>query len=634
MLIKYRPEIDGLRAIAVLSVVFYHADFIFNGHNPIPGGFLGVDVFFVISGYLITSIILREVEQGSFSYLSFYERRARRILPALFLVMLATIPFAWNTLLPDAMLDYSSSALSSLFMVSNYTFAYADSYWGEPSALKPLLHTWSLSVEEQFYVFFPIFILILWRTAKKSIFKVMALLFFVSLIYAEYMRRTNPEFAFFLLPSRGWELMAGALLAKGKGFSFLKNIPLKKLMPCIGMAMVIIPIFMFSKNTPHPSLLTLIPVLGTVILIQFANQEELIGRALSAKPVVAIGLISYSLYLWHFPVFAFDRIINGELTLQDKLINILASLILATLSYFLIEKTTRNKNITSKTVFFSLVSISFVVLLTFNIQVIRTDGYESRFVDFSKLVKYLNYDFKEDFLSHKCFLHKEDMLLDEPFSKCEYNAESGNKPTLMLWGDSNAAHLVPGIRKVYQNEYDLLIRTSTGCGAFIGLEVRARPNCREITDDILKLAIKTKPQKLIIAGLWKIEFPPLLEKTLMALLDAGVSNIEIIGPAPRWKHSLPQALINYGKTKKQTRALPKYLTDPTHQKIFEIEAALKAMTKNLDVKYTSILDLVCKPKLGCLTHTDSDNSLIQWDYGHLTSSGSIYIMQQIKKQQE
>jgi len=547
--------------------------------------------------------------------------------------MLASIPFAWDRMLPVGMLDYSSSALSSLFMVSNYWFAHADSYWGAPSALKPLLHTWSLSVEEQFYVFFPIFILATWKVSKKSIFSVMCVLFVASLMYAEYMRRTNPEFAFFLLPSRGWELLAGALLAKGQNISLFDSERLKKTLPIIGLGMMVVPMFLFTKNTPHPSLLTLIPVLGTVLLIGFSNQNELIGRFLGTRLMRSVGLISYSLYLWHFPIFAFDRIKNGELELHDKFENIAISLVLATISYFLIEKTTRNKAITPKAVFLSLIGAAFMVLIVFNAQGYRSDGYSSRFVDFSKLIKYQHYSYEKDFLSHTCFLHPEDMLIEKPFSKCAYNAESKGKPTLMLWGDSNAAHLIPGVFDVYQQDYQLLIRTASGCGAFIGLDVPRRRTCRQITDDIFDLVVQTKPEKLVIAGLWKKEFPPLLEKTLIALLKAGVENIEIIGPAPRWQGGLPRSLINYGKGSEHIRSLPKYLKNPLHQEVFDIEEAMKKMTGKLGIKYTSIVGLVCKPNLGCLTHTGDDEDLFQWDYGHLTSSGALYLMRKIKAQQ-
>ena len=204
MSIKYRPEIDGLRAIAVIAVVLFHAEFAFTGFDPFKGGYLGVDVFFVISGFLITSIILREVQAGTFTFAHFYERRARRILPALFLVMLVSVPFAWELMLPAAFKDYAASIASSLLFGSNFWFWQGDSYWGEPASLKPFLHTWSLSVEEQFYVVFPIMVLLIWRYAQRALWGTLIVILVTSLVLAEMKSKSSPESAFYLLPALAW----------------------------------------------------------------------------------------------------------------------------------------------------------------------------------------------------------------------------------------------------------------------------------------------------------------------------------------------------------------------------------------------------------------------------------------------
>ena len=213
-MLKYRREIDGSRAIAVAAVVLYHADFTFRGLTVFKGGFIGVDIFFVISGYLITSIILREMAENKFSFAGFYERRARRILPALFTVMLASIPFAWMYMLPKALKEYAGSVLSGLAFGSNIWFWQEASYWTEPSALKPLLHTWSLSVEEQFYVLFPVALVLIWKFARRYLTSLFVLGFLLSLQLAHSGSVRFPDESFYLLPSRGWELLAGALLAK------------------------------------------------------------------------------------------------------------------------------------------------------------------------------------------------------------------------------------------------------------------------------------------------------------------------------------------------------------------------------------------------------------------------------------
>ncbi len=341
---KYRPEIDGIRAVAVLSVVIYHAKFTIFGIAVLSGGFIGVDVFFVISGYLITSIILREVQQGTFRFADFYERRARRILPALFAVMLVSVPFAWAYLLPDTLKEYALSLLSSLAFFSNVLFWLQDSYTATPSELKPFLHTWSLSVEEQFYVFFPIVLLLLSRFMPQRILFCLWTVFAISLMLAQFGSRAFSDANFFLLPSRGWELMAGALLAKME----MQNSPaLRKASSAwvvnLALFILVVSLFLFTESTAHPSLLTVFPVLVTVLLIANRNTELVVVRLLASPVMVFVGLISYSLYLWHFPIFAFARIRGVVLDSIDKIVMIVMSVMVAVLAYYCIEKPLRNR---------------------------------------------------------------------------------------------------------------------------------------------------------------------------------------------------------------------------------------------------------------------------------------------------
>lgn len=357
---RYRPEIDGLRAIAVLPVMFFHA-----GFTAFGGGYVGVDVFFVISGYLITSIILSEKQAGTFSLANFYERRARRILPALFLVMAVSIPFAWLWLLPEDLKDFSASVASISVFLSNWLFYKQSSYFDADAESKPLLHTWSLAVEEQYYVLFPALIILLWKYSRKQILPVLMLLALASLAYAQHRVLVNPSAAFFFLPARFWELLAGALLA----FHMLRNrTPHQgsQLVGIAGLALILYAVFGFDRDTPFPSLYTLVPVAGAMLVILGASPHTYAGRLLGMKPLVAVGLISYSAYLWHQPLFVYARHLSvGEPGTLTMLGLFAASMALAYLSWRFVEKPFRNSSLVSRKtliVFGTTVSSMFVAL--------------------------------------------------------------------------------------------------------------------------------------------------------------------------------------------------------------------------------------------------------------------------------
>jgi peptidoglycan/LPS O-acetylase OafA/YrhL len=311
MKITYRPEIDGLRAIAVGAVILYHSQITIFGHQPFKGGFIGVDIFFVISGYLITSIILKELLiNGSFSFKHFYERRIRRILPALIFVMLVSLPFAWIYLLPSSFVDFSKSILYSLGFSSNFYFHYSGQQYGALDGLfKPFLHTWSLSVEEQYYIIFPIVLLIVFKYFRKYIIHILILSFIISLGLADWGSRNHPTFNFYVLPTRVWELLAGSILAYfeiTKGHRS-KHQTLNLILPTIGLLLIGHSILFFNNKMFHPSFYTLSPIIGVCLIIWFSHKDELVIKILSTKLFVGIGLISYSLYLWHYPIFALSR---------------------------------------------------------------------------------------------------------------------------------------------------------------------------------------------------------------------------------------------------------------------------------------------------------------------------------------
>ena len=339
---KYRPEIDGLRAIAVLPVIFFHA-----GFAAFSGGFVGVDVFFVISGFLITSILINDIESGKFSIRNFYERRMRRILPALFLVSIISVIMGWFMLAPTDFAELSTSLIAVALFVSNIFFWQESDYFGNAAELQPLLHTWSLAVEEQFYILYPILLFALWRLGQKKLILILSFIFFISLALAQYAAGEFQSANFYLLPTRAWELMLGAitvLLLRRETANTATRIQ-REWASWIGLFLIFISIFTFNESTPTPSLYTLMPTFGTALLIYYLNSGVLIARLLSNKLVIGIGLISYSAYLWHQPIFAFARYRTiGELSGFSYIILIAVVLFLAYLSWQIIEKPFRDRN--------------------------------------------------------------------------------------------------------------------------------------------------------------------------------------------------------------------------------------------------------------------------------------------------
>jgi peptidoglycan/LPS O-acetylase OafA/YrhL len=425
---QYRAEIDGLRALAVLPVILFHA-----GFEWFSGGFVGVDVFFVISGYLITIILIEDIENRRFSIVNFYERRARRILPALFFVMLLCIPFAWMWMLPEQMKDFSQSLIAVSLFASNILFWQESGYFDAVAEEKPLLHTWSLAVEEQYYLLFPIFLILVWRFGKNKVFWMIVVIASISLMLSEWGWRNKPSANFYLSPSRAWELFAGSIAAfivQKKGVK--KNNPLALL----GLFSIVFSVFFYDETTPFPSIYALVPVIGVVMLILYADKETLAAKLLSTKGFVAIGLTSYSAYLWHQPLFAFTRIKYGELqSIEIAIVLILCSFLLAFFSWKYVEAPFRNKTKISRKVIFLLSVIGMVTFIIIGILGHKSEGFPNRFKN------------NAIFLTGQAKLHGNYGLS----SACEKNFVEGGEcatsetPEILVWGDSYAMHLVPGI---------------------------------------------------------------------------------------------------------------------------------------------------------------------------------------------
>jgi peptidoglycan/LPS O-acetylase OafA/YrhL len=402
MKINYRPEIDGLRAVAVLSIILYHCNLSIFGMSLFEGGFVGVDIFFTISGYLITSIILKEIyATGSFSFKHFYERRIRRIIPAFLFVIICSLPFAYILLLDSSLQDFSRSIIASIFFLSNFYFWGTNNIYGqESSLLKPFLHTWSLSIEEQFYILFPIIVLIIFTYFKKYFFKIIFSIFIISIIFATWSANTDMNFKlqiyksfninffsnsnFYLLPSRLFELLLGSLLSYMKinnvGTKSLKSYKILYVtFPGIGFFLIIYSIFFYNDKMFLPSFYSLIPLTGTCLIIWYSKKDEFFTKILSSKIFIFFGLISYSLYLFHYPIFAFARIIYAfDHSIFIKILLIITTIIISIFSYYFIEKPFRNKKIISLEKLITMVLIMSVLIISFNLYILKENGIKSR----------------------------------------------------------------------------------------------------------------------------------------------------------------------------------------------------------------------------------------------------------------
>ena len=454
MKINYYPEVDGLRAIAVFGVIFYHLDITLLNKNILSGGFIGVDIFFVISGYLISLIILQEIKTtGNFSFKNFYEKRIRRIVPAYLISVLFTLPFVFILLLDGGLRDFARSLISTIFFLSNIYFWGTDNVYGaEYSLSQPLLHTWSLSVEVQFYILFPVLIFFLINNYSKSYFKIIFFFFILSLSFATWSAFTQKYFIyniyksfsfyffssanFYLLPTRAFEFLFGTIILyfQLNSFYFKKKIQenyfLKNILSVLGFFLIIFSFLFFNDRMLMPSLYSIFPLLGVFLIIIFSDEQNIINKILSNKTLVFFGIISYSLYLFHFPIFAFSRIANiFDQSIYIKILLLILTIFLSILNFYLIEKPFRNKKLISfKILIISLITI-YIFLIICSLNILKNDGYKKRLPN---IISQLNFR-----------------------DKIELNQNS-NLKKIILVGDSHADSLFISLNEFLINNFNLI----------------------------------------------------------------------------------------------------------------------------------------------------------------------------------
>lgn len=552
-LMKYRPEIDGLRTVAVLPVVFFHARL-----GPFHGGFAGVDIFFVISGYLITSLIIGDLEAGSFSVRDFYERRARRILPALFLVLVVSSIAAWKWMYPLELNEHAQGMVAAVFFSSNIFFWLKSDYFSTAAELKPLLHTWSLAVEEQYYLFFPPLMAFLWKGSRRHarVLAILAGLAAASMAATLAFGNAWGNADFYLLPFRAWELLVGAICAIVLA---RWTVPARPAVALAGLALIAMALF-FGSDQGWPSWQTLLPTLGTALVILFASQDHGAGRVLASRPMIAVGLISYSLYLWHQPLFAFARLrLPDEPSAGSKLAITAAAVVLAGLTWRFVEqpfRARRNRRFVLRARPLALaMAVGATAITTVGLAIDAGDGWPGRTAPSGLSFAGIERDLAGARVAKPCDVDLAFRPVPAaPLPDCVFPAAGQGEPRrAILLGDSHATVLTPAlVDRLTMAGYDTAVATFGGCIPFAGYRTAAR-DCdaanaamlRHVADaryDLVVLAFRpqhfmTGEEKVILAGSGKVPDNPsasiydLIGTGLQRLLDTG-ARVIVFEPVP------------------------------------------------------------------------------------------------------
>jgi peptidoglycan/LPS O-acetylase OafA/YrhL len=622
---RYRPDVDILRAIAVLSVLCFHWNI-----PPFFGGFVGVDVFFVISGFLITRLILHEIEVDKFSFVRFYERRVRRILPALYLVIAATAFAAWYLLLPPQTIELARSMVAVTLFSSNILFWQEAGYFDAPALTKPLLHTWSLSVEEQFYLVFPTLLIVIFQrlavpAASRNALAILFTFAAASFAYNVWQVEAAPSAAFYLSPGRAWEFLLGSMLTVGN-IPKIKSHYVQFLVATLGITMIVAAALTFRSKTAFPGAAALLPCIGAAICI-WANTYRIPGRierSLTSLPLF-YGKISYSLYLWHWPIWLFARLWlrpDEDFPTSTKLAMFALATALSFVSFRLVEQPFRNPARVGRWRLVVSGAMASASLVLVGIAGIELSGFPSRIPpDIAALSNYAHYPRSAPYRENVCFLQPSQKIEEYDVDKCA-TPKPGTRSVLLL-GDSLAAHYLPGLQQAASDHSLLILQAnSAGCAPLIGLSQPALPNCNAMNLLIENLLNKSPPDVAMLSANWRVYSEALGYQRFLELVRTTIAkipqNIPIIflGPSIQYEESLPQLLASLALRGADLSDLPQ-LVKP---KLFELDERMKTdLGSTPNVTYVSILtancpDRKCPVLLGKIP--------LQWDAVHLTVPGS------------
>jgi peptidoglycan/LPS O-acetylase OafA/YrhL len=603
-------EIDGLRAVAVLSVILFHA-----GIESFRGGFVGVDIFFVISGFLITKIIAQEIKNRTFRLPDFYIRRIRRILPAFSIMLTVSIPAAWIYMLPGDLINFSNSLISSVLFYSNINYYFESGYFDTASELKPLLHTWSLAIEAQFYAVFPIAMIFVSRFAPRASAWLILAAFLASLTVAQWASANMPSAAFYVLPTRMWEFLLGALAALCVNFKISKIKPyVKNSLSLLGLACIAYAVFFFTDKTPIPGVKMLIPNVGAVLVILYAAPGTIVFRLMSAPAMRYIGAISFSLYIWHYPLFAFQRYRSsqGEILPFEIFVIVVITLVLSMASYHFVEKGW-GRNVSNKAL--SVWSLGAVLLIAcVGIVLTKIDSYDVRYSQNERFILD-QYNLGADYIVGR---------FDERVLS-EFDVE-GERPKVLIIGDSYAQDLV---NVVFEANLDTQIQVSTyyipvRCGNVFTeddltelVDAADLPLCRRYRryDDPVLLQRMREADQVWLASYWRDWQAEYLEETILNISRTGNAEVVVFGS----KRFGPRSQADY------LNGGVDALLDVRSVEVASTRV-MQWMARNVPeiTTYIDVQDIVCQSYFRCRNTLDGALPLSS-DGGHLTPSGAAQV---------
>jgi peptidoglycan/LPS O-acetylase OafA/YrhL len=604
---RYRPEIDGLRAVAVMLVVNFHAF-----PEAMPGGFIGVDIFFVISGFLITGIVARELDEKRFSLSTFYYRRIRRIFPALIVVVGAALALGWMWMLPAAYVQLSGDVFAGAAFFSNIALLLQSGYFDVESAKKPLLHLWSLGIEEQFYLFWPLILMLLARL-RLSLMTGAVVIGLASFALNVALIDTQPVATFYLPFTRAWELLVGAALACGWS-QISQTGRANNWRAGIGLLLIAVAAGVLDTNRAFPGWWAVLPVAGGALLLS-APQAWGCRQLLSSRPLVQIGLISYPLYLWHWPLLVFFGLIKfAPLSLLDRELILLLSAVLAWLTFRLVETPFRSGRPTPLK--FAGLCAGMVLLAMAGRVVVDGRGFDFRLPPEIREVTNVPTQASQ-WRVHDCLLE-----LSHETSFADSCVDRDRRPLVLVWGDSTAGALMPGLRKAQQTrDFGIAQFTSSSCIPALG-GVAAEPHCRAINDKIMSLVREIKPDIVLLHSTWD-KYVGVAE-TVTALKQQTNARIVVLGSVPWWKRGLPNEVVRYFML--HHRLIPERFNGAEPD---SSGAALRSELTPLGAEFISAWDVMCNTN-GCLTRIGGDAADISSsDQVHLTEKASVFLIQSV-----